>query len=222
LIFSIADISNKDFINANVPLSQPSYFYLPKMNSLLIEISKCEVCKEHLEFGPRPILTAHPDSKIVIIGQAPGSVVHNSGTPWDDKSGENLRSWMNIEKSTFYNPKEIALIPMGFCYPGKGKSGDLPPRKECAPLWHSSLLNKMNSVKLVLIIGQYARGYYLSNSAKKTLTETVKNYRSYLPEYFVLPHPSPRNNIWQAKNAWFKKEVIPDLQEKIKTIISAD
>ena len=189
------------------------------MKALLLEISKCEVCKEHLALGPLPVLTAHPESKIVIIGQAPGSVVHKSGIPRNDKSGENLRAWMNIDKSTFYNPKAIALVPMGFCYPGKGKSGDLPPRKECAPLWHSPLLTKLKDVKLVLLIGQYAQGYYLGDSAKKTLTDTVKNHRSYLPEYFVLPHPSPRNNIWQAKNTWFKKEVIPDLQEKINKIL---
>lgn len=189
------------------------------MKKLLEEISKCEVCKEHLTLGPRPVLTAHPGSKIIIIGQAPGSVVHKSGIPWDDKSGENLRSWMNIDEGVFYDPKKIALIPMGFCYPGKGKTGDLPPQKECAPLWHNTLLEKMTNVKLILLIGQYAQAYYLQDKAKKTLTESVKSYKEYLPKFFVLPHPSPRNNIWQSKNEWFKKSVLPVLQSTIKEVL---
>ncbi len=192
------------------------------MNDLLSDISKCEVCKPHLALGPRPVLTAHPNSKIIIIGQAPGSVVHKSGIPWDDRSGKNLRMWMDIDERIFYDPTKIALIPMGFCYPGKGKTGDLPPRKECTPLWHNTLIEKMTNVRLILLIGQYAQTHYLQNKTKKTLTETVKNYKEYLPKYIVLPHPSPRNNIWQAKNEWFKKEVIPALQEKIKTILVAD
>jgi uracil-DNA glycosylase len=191
------------------------------MKELLQEISKCVVCKEYLALGPKPVLTASPHSKIIIIGQAPGSVVHKSGIPWDDQSGDNLRSWMDIDKNIFYNPEIIALIPMGFCYPGKGKTGDLPPRPECAPLWHQSVLKKMKNVKLILLIGQYAQKYYLGEKAKKTLTETVKSYQNYLPEYYVLPHPSPRNNIWQAKNAWFKKEVLPDLKQHIKQILNS-
>ena len=191
------------------------------MKNLLHEISNCTVCLPHLALGPRPVLTAHPKSKIVVIGQAPGTVVHKSGIPWDDKSGDNLRNWMQIDKSTFYNRKQIALIPMGFCYPGKGKTGDLPPRKECAPLWHNTLFEQMNKVKLVLLIGKYAQDYYLQISAKATLTEIVRNFEDYLPEYFVLPHPSPRNNIWQAKNEWFKKEVIPELRRSIKNVLQS-
>lgn len=186
------------------------------MKELLSNISECTLCSPHLVLGPRPILTAHKESRIIIIGQAPGTVVHKSGVPWEDKSGDNLRSWMDVNKETFYNPKKIALIPMGFCYPGKGKSGDLPPRKECAPLWHPSLLIEMKQVKLVLLVGKYAQDYYLKEQAKKKLTETVKNYKEYLPNYFVLPHPSPRNNIWMAKNEWFKLEVISKLQQIIK------
>ena len=185
------------------------------MKMLLKEISKCTVCAPHLAFGPRPVIAAHPKSKIVIIGQAPGTIVHQSGIPWDDKSGDNLRNWMQIDKETFYNPEQIALIPMGFCYPGKGKTGDLPPRKECAPLWHSSLFDQMKKVKLILLIGKYAQDYYLPPQTNKTLTETVKNFNNFLPGYFVLPHPSPRNNIWQAKNAWFRKDVIPELQKRV-------
>jgi len=188
------------------------------MEQLIQEILRCDICP--LELGPRPILAAHPKSKIVIIGQAPGAVVHKSGVPWDDKSGDNLRAWLQVDKETFYDPTQIALIPMGFCYPGKGKSGDLPPRKECAPLWHMPLLDKMKDVKLTLLIGSYAQGYYLGEKAEKTLTETVRKYEDYLPNYFVLPHPSPRNFIWQAKNKWFGDAVIPKLQTKIKELLA--
>ncbi len=186
------------------------------MEKLLAEIQQCTVCAEHLELGPRPVLTADPESRIVIVGQAPGAAVHRSGIPWDDKSGENLRSWMGIDDTDFYNPHKVALIPMGFCYPGKGKTGDLPPRKECAPLWHHQLLSQMKHVRLTLLVGTYAQNSYLGKKAKTNLTETVRGYREYLPEYFVLPHPSPRNNIWQAKNPWFDIDVIPELQQAIK------
>ncbi|RNL95068.1 uracil-DNA glycosylase family protein [Sinomicrobium pectinilyticum] len=186
------------------------------MDELLEDIKNCKACAQHLEFGPNPVLSAHPDSKIVVIGQAPGAVVHQSGIPWDDKSGDNLRQWMQVSRDTFYNPEQIALIPMGFCYPGKGKSGDLPPRKECAPLWHHTLWEQMKEVKLTLLIGTYAQQYYLQEQRKNTLTETVKNFEEYLPKYFVLPHPSPRNNIWRAKNPWFDKQVIPRLREELK------
>ncbi|MDA0197016.1 MAG: uracil-DNA glycosylase family protein [Bacteroidetes bacterium] len=189
------------------------------MKKLIEEISKCTVCLPHLALGVRPIFAADPRSKIVIIGQAPGLVVHKSGVPWDDKSGNNLRNWMQVDKRTFYNPEKVALIPMGFCYPGKGKSGDLPPRRECAPLWHDALISQMREVKLTLLIGQYAQDYYLQEKTKKTLTETVRNYEDYFPHYFVLPHPSPRNNIWQAKNEWFGKKVIPGLRLRIKEAI---
>ena len=163
------------------------------MKELLQEIVRCTVCVPHLELGPRPVLTASEKSRIIIIGQAPGAVVHQSGIPWDDKSGDNIRNWMNVNKETFYDPQKIALIPMGFCYPGRGKSGDLAPRRECAPLWHTALLNQMENVKLILLVGKYAQNYYLRENNRKTLTETVRNYIQYLPKYFVLPHPSPRN-----------------------------
>ena len=189
------------------------------MDLLLSEIKKCTECEKFLALGPRPVLAAHKESKIVIIGQAPGLAVHKSGIPWDDKSGDNLRNWMNIEKQDFYDATHIGILPMGFCYPGKGTSGDLPPRQECAPLWHDKVLSKMKQVRLTLLIGKYAQAYYLQDQAKNSLTETVKNFEEYLPHYFVLPHPSPRNNIWQAKNPWFKKDLIPQLQEKVQEIL---
>ena len=190
------------------------------MKKLIQEILKCKVCMPYLELGPRPVISAHPKSKIIIVGQAPGAVVHRSGTAWDDKSGDHLRAWMKVDRTTFYRPEKIALVPMGFCYPGKGKSGDLPPREECAPLWHESLFKKMKEVRLILLIGKYAQAYYLQEKAKKTLTETVRNFEEYLPEYFVLPHPSPRNNIWLARNEWFKKKVVPKLRAKVKKVLN--
>ena len=189
------------------------------MDKLIKNISNCVLCKEHLPLGPRPIISIHPKSKIIIIGQAPGTVVHRTGIPWDDKSGENLRNWMGIKNEDFYNPEKVAIIPMGFCYPGKGKSGDLPPRKECAPQWHSELLSHLKEVELILLIGKYAQDYYLEGIGKKNLTENVKNFHEYLPKYFVLPHPSPRNNIWQAKNEWFKRFVIPELKKQVIKIL---
>lgn len=189
------------------------------MKKLLNEISKCTLCSLFLELDPRPVLSAVKTSKIVIIGQAPGTVVHKSGVPWDDQSGKTLRDWLNVDKQTFYNSEEIALIPMGFCYPGKGKNGDLAPRKECAPLWHTRLFQEMKEVKLILLIGKYAQDYYLAKESKKNLTENVRYFRDYLPKYFVLPHPSPRNNIWQAKNNWFKKDVLPELKLIVEDIL---
>jgi len=171
-----------------------------------------------LKDGVNPVLSAHSKSRVAIIGQAPGSIVHKTGIPWDDKSGERLREWLGINKATFYNSEIFAIIPMGFCYPGKGTSGDLPPRKECAPLWHQHLLQKMPQIELTLLIGTYAQSYYLEENKKKTLTETVKNYHDYMPEYLPLPHPSPRNNIWLKKNDWFVAKVIPTLQKRIKDL----
>ncbi len=186
------------------------------MNSLLSEIKSCTLCLPHLKDGVNPVLSASAKSKIVIIGQAPGSIVHRTGVPWDDKSGDRLRSWLDVTKEEFYNTDTFAIVPMGFCYPGKGKSGDLPPRPECAPKWHNLVLDKIKNNELTLLIGNYAQKYYLQNSAKKTLTETVKNYAEYLPTYLPLPHPSPRNNIWLKKNQWFETEIIPELQRRVK------
>jgi len=185
------------------------------MKKLLKEIRQCTKCLPHLEMGVNPVLSASRKSKIAIIGQAPGSIVHKSGVPWEDKSGDRLREWLGVEKEQFYNPDIFAIVPMGFCYPGKGKSGDLPPRKECAPLWHKPLFDKMKNIELTLLIGQYAQGYYLGDKKKKTLTETVKNHAEYLPTYLPIPHPSPRNNIWLKKNPWFEKEVIGFLREVV-------
>lgn len=189
------------------------------MKSLLEDIRNCTICESFLVNGVNPVVSAHPKSKVAIIGQAPGSIVHKSGIPWEDKSGERLRTWLDVSDDQFYDPTLFAIIPMGFCYPGKGKSGDLPPRPECAPQWHKALFNKLPDLELILLIGQYAQNYYLGDQARKTLTETVQNFESYLPKYLPLPHPSPRNNIWLKKNDWFESANLPYLRKRIATII---
>ncbi len=189
------------------------------MENLIKSILNCTVCMDHLPMGPNPVLSVSKSAKIVIIGQAPGLKVHNSGIPWDDLSGRRLRDWMNLDKDQFYDSKNIAIIPMGFCYPGKGKSGDLPPRKECAPLWHQQLFDTLETVELILLVGKYAQDYYLPKVKKKKLTETVSNFEQYLPEFFPLPHPSPRNIAWFKRNAWFEKQVIPRLQLRVQEVL---
>lgn len=188
------------------------------MDDLLLEIKNCRICEDYIT--PRPVVFANSNSKIIIVGQAPGTKVHASGIPWDDASGKQLRKWLNVTNEQFYNTNLFGIIPMGFCYPGKGKSGDLPPRKECAPKWHTTLFNELKNVELVLLIGMYAQNYYLKDKAKRTLTETVNNYPEYLPKYFSLPHPSPRNRFWLTKNPWFEKEVIPELQKRIGELLN--
>lgn len=182
------------------------------MENLLAEIANCRICESFLPHEPNPVLTASSSSRIAIIGQAPGRIVNETGIPWNDKSGERLREWLEMPNSIFYNPDIVALVPMAFCYPGKGKTGDLPPRKECAPAWHKMLFDTMPNLKLIILVGTYAQTYYLKGKEKKTLTETVKSYQEYLPQFLVLPHPSPRNNIWLKKNEWFEETVIPNIK----------
>lgn len=188
------------------------------MEDLLCNIRDCKVCEDHLPLGPRPIIEATKNSRIVLISQAPGRVVHQSGVAWKDQSGKKLREWLGVGDETFYNPDNFAILPMGFCYPGKAKTGDLPPRKECAPLWHENVWAEMQEVKLKIIIGSYAGNYYLGKELK--LTEQVKNYKEYLPEFWPIPHPSPVNRFWRMKNPWFEENVVPKLQDKIAEILS--
>jgi uracil-DNA glycosylase len=190
------------------------------MKNLISKITTCTICKSFLPNLPRPIVSVSKDSKILIIGQAPGQKVHNTGIPWDDLSGNELRRWLGVDKEQFYDTKIFALMPMGFCYPGKSATGDLPPRPECAPLWHHQLLANMKHVKLTLLIGQYAQKFYLENKLKPTLTENVKCYKDFLPKYLPLVHPSPRNKIWQKKNPWFELEIVPQLRNVVSKIIS--
>jgi uracil-DNA glycosylase len=184
-----------------------------KLSPLLTRVRQCRLCAPYLPFTPKPTLRAHPESQLLIVGQAPGIRVHQTGIPWNDASGDRLRHWLGIDKKIFYNETQIAIIPMGFCYPGTGPSGDLPPRKECAEHWLPSLLQALPHIQLTLLIGQYAQQHYLKGRCKKTLTQTVISFAEYLPYYFPLPHPSPRNNIWLKRNLWFEQTVIPALQE---------
>ncbi len=188
------------------------------MKALLHDIKNCRLCEDVLPLPPRPVMNAHSAAKIIITGQAPGRKVHASGVMWSDASGERLRGWLGVEETLFHNPLLFAHLPMGFCYPGKTASGDAPPRPECAPLWHPAVLQHMQA-ELHLLIGQYAQRYYLKRHFKGSLTETVKHFREYLPRYFPLPHPSPRNRAWFTRNPWFEREVVPELERLISAIL---
>lgn len=190
------------------------------MQYLLKEIRACQVCREHLPLGPRPIIEAVKNSKIILISQAPGRMVHLSGVAWKDQSGKKLRQWLDVDEATFYNPANFAILPMGFCYPGKGKTGDLPPRKECAPLWHHKVFELLENVQLKILIGSYASNYYLPTSKYKNLTEKVSNFDEFLPEFLPLPHPSPVNRFWRIKNPEFEKETVPKIQNLIAELLS--
>ncbi len=192
---------------------------MSKLPILLEEIRNCRECEQHLPLGPRPVLQASVRAKILIIGQAPGRRVHESGVPWEDASGDRLRTWMGIEREQFYDDNLIALVPMGFCYPGTGDSGDLPPRKECAELWHDSLLARLKKIQLTLLIGNYAQNHRLPGAKKSSLTATVMGWQQHAPTIFPLPHPSPRNNRWLKKNPWFVEELLPTLQDAVRSVV---
>lgn len=183
------------------------------------EILTCTHCK-NLPLGPKPILRFSAQAPILIAGQAPGIKVHNSGIPWNDASGMRLRKWLGVNETEFYDVSQFSIVPMGFCYPGsKGKGGDLPPRPECSKLWLERILEQTKTRKLTILIGQYSQRYYLQDRMKDNLTLTIRDWKHYLPDFFVLPHPSPTNNRWFAKNPWFEKDVIPSLQEKVSKLL---
>jgi uracil-DNA glycosylase len=191
----------------------------PSLEKLLIAVRNCRACEQHLPLGPRPIVQVAENARILIVGQAPGARVHATGTPWNDQSGERLRNWLGIDASRFYDASQIAIIPMGYCYPGRGKSGDLPPRRECATLWLDHLLAKLPHIEVTLLIGLYAQQHFLGNRRKSSLTETVKAWREFAPEYLPLPHPSPRNIAWFQRNPWFEEALLPELQGRLATVI---
>ena len=190
------------------------------MDSLLKDIRACRLCEDKLPLGPRPVLRASTTAKLLIVGQAPGTLVHGSGVPWDDASGVRLREWLRVDKSAFYDEKKIAIVPMGFCYPGRGASGDLPPRPECARTWHPRLLPLLADIELVLLIGHYAQQHFLGNARKESLTDTVRAWSEYAPRFFPLPHPSPRNIGWFMHNPWFDAEVVPTLRERVARVLA--
>ncbi|MCW8127559.1 uracil-DNA glycosylase family protein [Microbulbifer halophilus] len=187
--------------------------YLP---TLLEEIRHCRLCEEYLPLGPNPVVRAARTARLLIVGQAPGTRVHETGIPWNDPSGDRLRDWLRMDKDTFYDQSRIAIIPMGFCYPGRGKGGDLPPRPECAATWHRRLLDQLPDLQLTLLVGQYAQRHYLPHRYG-SLTENVRHHRDALPAgYFPLPHPSPRNTLWLRQRPWFEEQVVPELRRQVK------
>lgn len=188
-----------------------------ELAELLGEIRLCRACDAHLE--PNPVLHVHPQARILIVGQAPGRRVHQTGQSWNDPSGDRLRNWLGVGREEFYDPTKFALASMGFCYPGKGKSGDLPPRKECAALWRPRLLPLLPNIRLTLLVGQYAQADTLRARRKPSLTETVSHWREYLPDYVVTPHPSPRNIFWLQTHPWFNEEVVPYMQGRVREIL---
>ncbi len=191
---------------------------MASFNTLLAEVRRCTLCSAHLPLGPRPVLQVHPQARILIAAQAPGRKVHESGIPFTDASGDRLRTWMGMDTETFYDRRRIAILPMGFCYPGTGKSGDFPPRPECAPAWRKQLLLQMRHISLTLVIGTYAKAWHLPD-APSSLTETVRTWQRWWPEVLPLPHPSPRNNLWFKRNPWFEQEVLPVLQERVADLV---
>jgi uracil-DNA glycosylase len=191
----------------------------PSLARLLKDARACRLCATHLPLGPRPVLRASTTARLLIVGQAPGTRVHETGIPFNDPSGDTLRLWLGLDRDAFYDERRIAIVPTGFCYPGKGPSGDAPPRPECAPKWHPPLRAAMPAVRLTLLVGAYAQAYYLGDRREKTLAETVRNWRAYLPEFLPIPHPSPRNRLWLRKNPWFEAEVVPALRRRVHKLI---
>lgn len=192
------------------------------LSGLLDQVRACRLCAPHLENGVRPIVQAGAGARVLIVGQAPGSRVHASGVPWDDDSGDRLRGWLALDRATFYDPDRVALVPMGLCYPGKGNGGDLPPRRECAPLWHPPLLAAMPDVRLTLLVGQYAQKAWLPASLRPSLTETVRSFRTQPDELFALPHPAWRSRLWMQRHPWFEAEVLPELRARVAAALGSD
>ncbi|MDX1553482.1 MAG: uracil-DNA glycosylase family protein [Marinobacter sp.] len=185
---------------------------------LVAQVRQCTICESQLPLGPRPVIQISRSARILVVGQAPGRRVHETGLPFNDPSGDRLRNWMGISRDTFYDEEQLAILPMGFCYPGTGKSGDMPPRPECAPAWRDLLLERLEHIELTLAIGQYAHAWHLPGG-KASVTERVKRWREEWPELLPLPHPSPRNNLWLRRNPWFEEEVIPELRQRVAGIL---
>ncbi len=194
---------------------------MTEFTTLVTKVRSCTLCAKHLQHGVRPVLQLDPKAKILIAGQAPGAKVHASGVPFDDASGVRLRAWMGVSEKVFYDPEQIAILPMGFCYPGKGPSGDLPPRPECAATWRSDLLQQLPQLKMTLLVGQYAQAYHL-NQKKTAVTKTVRAWQTHWPNIVPLPHPSPRNNIWLSRNPWFERELLPMLKKQVVMVLYGD
>lgn len=193
---------------------------MTSVSSLLAEVRACTICEAHLPLGPRPVLQLHPNARVLIAGQAPGKAVHASGVPFDDASGNRLREWLGVTREEFYDPKQIAILPMGFCFPGSGRSGDLPPRPECAPAWRKQLLEQLRHVEVTVVLGRYAQAYHFGEKSS-SLTELVKSWRTDWPHIVPLPHPSPRNNLWLRRNPWFARELLPALRKRVSEVLAS-
>jgi len=187
-----------------------------KLTALANEISRCRICADKFPHEPRPVVRLGENATILVVGQAPGRKVHATGIPFNDPSGDRLRDWMGVSREVFYDTGRIAILPMGFCYPGHGRSGDLPPRPECAQAWRQCVLDELPRIQLTLAIGRYAIDWHLAGVKKRNLTETVKAWAEYAPGVIPLPHPSPRNNLWLRRNAWFEADVLPVLRERVR------
>ena len=192
----------------------------PELARLLAEVAACTVCTPHLPLGPRPILQVGARARLLIAGQAPGRRVHERGIPFDDRTGDALRAWLGIDRATFYDPERVAILSIGFCYPGRGQGGDLPPRPECAPLWQARLLARMPAVGLTLLLGRHAQRHHLGARCRPSLTDTVRAFRDYLPTHFPLPHPSPRNRPWFQRHPWFEQQVLPALRVEVHSVLA--
>lgn len=187
----------------------------------LAAVRACTACAAHLPLGPRPVLRAAVSARLLVVGQAPGTRVHETGIPWNDRSGDRLRAWLAIDRDTFYDEQRIAIMPMGFCYPGRdAKGGDRPPRPECAPLWHPRLRPLLPAVELTLLVGRYAQSYYLGERCRPSVTETVAAWREYRPELLPLPHPSWRSTGWLRRNPWFEDAVVPELRGRVHALLA--
>mgnify|MGYP001815091835 FL=1 len=189
------------------------------LTDLLADVRACRACEAELPLGANPVLRASETARLLIVGQAPGTRVHATSIPWNDPSGERLRTWLDIDREQFYDASKIAIVPMGFCYPGRGKSGDLPPPPRCAPLWHPVLLERMPELALILLVGQYAQHYYLPDTRRETLTGRVRRWRDFAPRFLPMPHPSPRNTLWLRRNPWFEQEVVRSLRERVRQLL---
>jgi uracil-DNA glycosylase len=190
-----------------------------RLAGIVAEARACTVCAAHLPLGPRPVLRAAATASVLIVGQAPGRKVHETGIPWNDPSGDRLRTWLGLSRDEFYDERRIAIIPTGLCYPGTGERGDLPPRPECAPLWHPRLRAALPRLQLTLLVGSHAQAFYLHALRKRTMAETVRAYREYLPEFLPLPHPSPRNMLWFKRHPWLEAEVIPEAKRMLCDVL---
>ena len=218
-VISKSDASNVDFEHADTSVARiEENRHYPTLSRVLTAVRQCRACEQHLPLGPRPLLQVNEEARILIVGQAPGSRAHATGIPWNDPSGDRLRSWMGIDAACFYDAKKIAIIPMGYCYPGRGNGGDLPPRRECARLWLHHLLVKLPRIEITLLVGLHAQRHFLGDQCKQSLTETVKAWRDYAPAYLPLPHSSPRNTPWLHRNRWFEHELVPVLRKQTMSL----